>query len=348
MIPISLCIITKNEADYLNKCLSYVKDYNFELVVVDTGSEDRSLEIARTYTDHVYSFSWVNDFSAARNYAVSKAANDWILFLDTDEYVYELDVQGLLAFTEAHPTAIGEILLTSTDAGGATAIERLGRFFNRKHYRYERPVHEQLVPISKTGKSSCYPVPVAVNHVGYSGDKTQLSKKANRNLELLLASLTDYPDAYTYYQIGQCYYIMSDWENACIYFEKGLSKLSNYTSDYAQLMVINYGYCLDHLGKPSEAIAFLEPLQTSLNFLADYAFLLGFLYMETKNYMKAALNLIRATTLSDCKVEGTNSYRAFYNIGALYEMMGDKAMARSFYEKCGNYTPAVQRLDAIS
>ena len=95
MIPISLCMITKNESDKLDRCLAAVKDLPLEIIVVDTGSTDNSIEVARKYTEHVYHFDWISDFAAARNFSVSKATNDWILVLDTDEYVTSVDMEAI-------------------------------------------------------------------------------------------------------------------------------------------------------------------------------------------------------------------------------------------------------------
>ena len=87
---ISVCIITKNERAYLDKCLKCLSEYPFEIIVVDTGSEDDSVEVARKYTERVYEFAWCNDFSAARNFSVSKASNDMIMIVDTDEFVEQI------------------------------------------------------------------------------------------------------------------------------------------------------------------------------------------------------------------------------------------------------------------
>ena len=97
MIPISLCMITKNEADKLDRCLSSVKELHLEIIVVDTGSTDNSLEVAHNYTEHVFRFDWICDFAAARNFSISKATNDWILVLDTDEYVTSFPI-GLFLY----------------------------------------------------------------------------------------------------------------------------------------------------------------------------------------------------------------------------------------------------------
>ena len=92
MLPVSICIIAKNEEKYIGECLSRLSHFDWEIVVVDTGSTDRTVEIARAYTPNIYHFHWVNDFSAARNYSISKASNDYILAVDCDEYL-EIDSQ---------------------------------------------------------------------------------------------------------------------------------------------------------------------------------------------------------------------------------------------------------------
>ena len=85
MITISLCMIVKNEEKILDRCLSGLADLMDEIIVVDTGSTDRTKEIAAKYTDKIYDFKWINDFSAARNYAFSKATRDYIYSADADE-----------------------------------------------------------------------------------------------------------------------------------------------------------------------------------------------------------------------------------------------------------------------
>ena len=74
MLPISVCIITKNEEKYLETCLQKLKRYDFEIIVTDTGSTDHTVAIAGEYADQVHHFTWINDFSAARNFCISKAS----------------------------------------------------------------------------------------------------------------------------------------------------------------------------------------------------------------------------------------------------------------------------------
>ena len=79
MVSISLCMIVKDEEAVLGRCLSGMKDLVDEIIIVDTGSEDRTREIARQYTDRIYFFEWIDDFSAARNFSFLKASMDYCM-----------------------------------------------------------------------------------------------------------------------------------------------------------------------------------------------------------------------------------------------------------------------------
>ena len=94
---ISQCMIVKNEEANIERALTWGKGIVSERIVVDTGSTDRTMEIARKMGAAVYEFPWVNDFSAAKNYALSKARCEWIVFLDADEYFSPEDAQKLPA-----------------------------------------------------------------------------------------------------------------------------------------------------------------------------------------------------------------------------------------------------------
>ena len=93
MLPVSVCMIVKNEEKKLSRCLESVKPYGFEIVIVDTGSQDKTCEVASHFTDKIFHFAWCDDFSAARNYSLEMASNDWILMLDADEVIENLDLR---------------------------------------------------------------------------------------------------------------------------------------------------------------------------------------------------------------------------------------------------------------
>ncbi|MDD5936743.1 MAG: glycosyltransferase family 2 protein [Clostridiales bacterium] len=96
MITISACLIVKNEEKVLARCLDSIKSIVDEIIVVDTGSTDHTKEIAQRYTDKIYDFTWVNDFSKARNFSFSKTNMDYIYVADADEVIDEENIQRFL------------------------------------------------------------------------------------------------------------------------------------------------------------------------------------------------------------------------------------------------------------
>ena len=92
---LSLCMIVKNEEDVIGRCLECVSDVFDEIIVVDTGSEDKTRDIVKKYTKNLYYFKWIEDFAAARNYAFSKATKDYIMWLDADDIILDKDKEKI-------------------------------------------------------------------------------------------------------------------------------------------------------------------------------------------------------------------------------------------------------------
>ena len=135
MLPISLCMIMKNEEKHLASCLSSLIPYGFELILVDTGSTDSTIDIASRFVDRIHHFNWIDDFSAARNYSLSLAANNWVLVLDCDEYIKSLDIDSLLCFMKKNPTDIGLISRRNHyEMNGCDSVytDQVERFFDRR------------------------------------------------------------------------------------------------------------------------------------------------------------------------------------------------------------------------
>lgn len=365
---LSVCIITKNEENNLRECLHRLAPYHFEIVVVDTGSCDHSKLVAQEFTPHVYDFEWCNDFSAARNYAISKATNDYIFMLDTDEFVEHLDLQELFSFIEANPYAIGRIHRrnpfpsdeqsnqTSAKDSSKISHELIERIFNKNLFHYTGSIHEQVTPLSQgttdkasTNKTSAstYVAPVFCLHEGYHLVQSR-TEKATRNLALLLEEYKKNPkDTYYLYQIGKSYYSIFDYENARLYFEKALAEETNVHLEYVQNLIVLYGYTFLELNEFQEALT-LEQYYDDLSRNADYMFILGLVYMQNGRFEDAVCSFLCATESPIYHVEGVNSYRALYNIGVIYECLGNKENATYYYKKAGAFAPALEGLSRLS
>ncbi len=353
MLPVSVCIIVKNEELHIEACCKSLLPYGFEIVVVDTGSEDRTVELARRYTDRIYHFEWCDDFSAAKNYALSKASHDWILSLDCDEYIEALDMSALSKCMERYPASAGRILIRNRfTENGQTAFEqvRVSRFVNRNYYHFEGAVHEQLVPKPNQllSQKYVYSAPVTVLHVGYDGSEDEMHEKCRRNIALLEKELqTTGADAYLYFQLGQSCRRLHDYEKAVQYFDLGLAMDVDPAMDYVQTMVESYGYTLLDLKRSQDALNLLGVYDEFAK-RADFVFLMGLIYMNNGLFDEAIAEFQKATAMEEFAVDGVNSYKADYNIGVIYECAGYLREAQEAYLRCGAYEAAKSRLQQLT
>ena len=350
MLPISVCIITKNEEKYIETCLQHLKKYDWEIIVTDTGSTDCTVEICKKYTDNIYHFNWIQDFSAARNFCISKASNDWILSVDSDEYLTNEQTSEelfkLLASCFSNPESAGivDIINPQTSSfGSSTSIEPVARFFHKNYYHYEGKVHEQPKPLKKQNPSY-QETPFALFHEGYA-DTSTVQTKAKRNIELLKKELQTNPqDPYLYFQLGQSYFVIKDMENAYLSFQKGLEFDVNPDAAYVRTMIVSYGQTMLALKKYEEALSF-ESIYDAFCSYADFVFLMGLIYMNNALFDEAIAQFLQATKLQEFSVQGINSYLAYYNIGVIYECAGMADEAVKYYKKCGNYENAIHALE---
>ena len=150
MVTISLCMIVKNEEDVLGRCLECVKDIVDEIIIVDTGSTDYTKKISQEYTDKIFDFQWVDDFSIARNYAFSKATKDYILWLDADDIILEEDRKKFKDLKTTLNQDVDNVMMkynVGFDENGAVTLsyfrERLSKRTN--NFKWTEPVHECLI-----------------------------------------------------------------------------------------------------------------------------------------------------------------------------------------------------------
>ncbi len=346
---ISVCIIGKNEENCIERCLKEIQKLDIPIVYTDTGSSDNTTAIASRYTDLIFHFDWCNDFSKARNFCAAQAPTDWVWVLDCDEYVTHADLAQLRNFCiDANAGIIGTVNQKDlyTLSGEQTfTLTRLGRIYHRRFCRYSGAVHEQILPIMTDDEIRYRDLDISLDHDGYR-DPEILIAKCERNAALLVQALSEKEDPYLYYQLGKCYSTLGKPELAAEAFSKGLTFDLDPALFYVQSMVESYGYCLLDLKQYEAALSF-EGIYDAFAVSADFVFLMGLIYMNNARFAQAIDEFKKATSFSRCVVDGTNSYRAFYNIGVIYECLGQKKEALANYQKCGAYAPATARLEVI-
>jgi len=212
-IKISQCMIVKNEEQNIRQALFWGKGVVYEQIVVDTGSTDRTVEIAEEMGAKVFPFEWCDDFSAAKNYAIEQASGDWIAFLDADEYFSERDahrIPGILKKIENMSLREGRIHLLRAawlhldDEGKVFSAGQQDRIFrNTKGLRYKNRIHEVL-SFSNNQPPRYALTDLAIMHTGYM--KSVGGEKGSRNIPLLKMSVEEDPENYDLWSyLGESY-----------------------------------------------------------------------------------------------------------------------------------------------
>lgn len=217
-------MIVRNEENYLADCLESVKDIADEIVVVDTGSTDDTLKIAELYKARIYSFKWIDDFSAARNFALSKSNGRWVFYLDADERLSPGSVQIIKEIISRDEKAGVSCKVVSRNSDNCTSQNMFytRMFYNDPALKFTGAIHEQIDPSLVANAYSLYHSEIQIDHIGYDIPWQQLSEKAERNLWYLLKEYEKNPTSYIAYQIGNTYSILNDVQNSLKYFSLAL------------------------------------------------------------------------------------------------------------------------------
>jgi glycosyltransferase involved in cell wall biosynthesis len=221
---ISLAMIVKNEEKMLPGCLESVKGLVDEIIIVDTGSNDKTAEIAEKAGAKVHHYEWTKDFSAARNESIKHATGEWILYLDADERISPMSAGNIRDLLDRAGDDVGGFICTIESAhiqlDGDSELHRGGypRIFRNYGYpkiHFKGRVHEQITPCIHAMKKNIIFSDVIIEHLGYNQSREVMEAKIKRNYEMLLEHVKDEPlSGYAWYQLGQTLANMRLFEEA--------------------------------------------------------------------------------------------------------------------------------------
>jgi glycosyltransferase involved in cell wall biosynthesis len=344
---VSVCMIVRDEEINLECALNSIPK-SFEKVVVDTGSTDNTIEIAKKLGAKVGSFKWMDDFAAARNYSISLAGGKYILIMDADEVLTRDIEKQVERFIAIYPDQAGAVNIENK-IKEETHKHRMVRFFpNRKSYTFNGVVHETLYDNGHPSdfKSS----EISIYHYGYQEELYADGIKMNRYLKLYNKHLDVNPyDGYMLYQLGKLYYSQRDLRGALNALERCL-EVNEKDRLYYPVMLVMMGYVLKDMGQSKLAEELLIPFQSEYPHYPDLPFLLGSLAMETGKIVDIEAHYLRALQIGETtkysSVDGVGSYKAEYNLAVYYEVTGSINKALHYYKATAlsNYLPAQKRL----
>lgn len=246
---LSLSMIVRNEAEHLPSCLESVRDVVDEIIIVDTGSEDETCEIARRFGARLFQICWTEDFAAARNVALQHCTGEWVLYLDADERLHPASARILRDFLQDVPEEVGGIICTIESPhrreDGSSELHsgvypRLFRNYGYPAIRFQGRVHEQISPSLLALGKQIVASPLRILHLGYDQPPEVLQAKVRRNYQLLIRQVQEEPlDAYSWFQLGQTLarmHFFSEAEEA-LRFALHLGTLSNGVAASAALVL---------------------------------------------------------------------------------------------------------------
>lgn len=246
-ISISQCMIAKNEEKNIERALTWGQTVMWEQIVVDTGSTDRTVELARQMGAKVYSVEWQDDFAAAKNCAIDQAEGDWIVFLDADEYMTKEDAEKLSEvfsqLSRGNYDGVTAFLHNLDDNGRIfSSCSHLRFFRNIPDIRYRRRIHEQLTALSgRELRIMDGTQELAIYHTGYQGKASAEKKKSGRNRMILQKELEEHPeDPELLGYMGDEYFDAQEMKTAERWYRSAIMHMPSEPEEYDQRSAMTF------------------------------------------------------------------------------------------------------------
>ncbi|OON86128.1 hypothetical protein BXO88_08740 [Oribacterium sp. C9] len=330
-IRISQTMIVKNEENNIKNALSWGKEIFFEQIVVDTGSSDNTVQIAKDLGANVMYFQWIDDFSAAKNFAIEQCKGDWIAFLDADEYFLPEDVNKIIPILNKAEQEDAKAIRTSY-----TSIDEKGRlifkstsvriFKNIDKLRYKRRIHESL---KYPGYLKEYDATDELNIIttGYEEEVAKKKQASGRNRKLLLIEVKENPfDPEILGYLGDEYTLNeNDRKKAIALYKSAIKNLPENVDDHDTRTADTFIKLIVLLGlndKEEEIIDIYRTATAKMQKNADFSYHTGVYFYNKKKYKEAYPYFREAfDKLEKYTVEGNSEY-IICNLANAYAQYG--------------------------
>jgi tetratricopeptide (TPR) repeat protein len=344
-LTVSLCMIVKDEEEMLPGCLQPIHAHVDELIVVDTGSSDRTVEIAESFGAKVLHFPWNGSFSDARNVGLDAATGDWLLYLDADEHVVAEDapkLRTLLGKTWREGFHLAETNYTGGDESGPAVTHMALRLFrNRPEYRFVGRIHEQkthAMPMFLTERWET--APVRMLHYGYLKGRVSDKDKSRRNLELLEREAAESPTPFTFYNLGCEYAQLGDHAQALVHLKECRSRLGGEWAQvgYASMLAVRLAVAFRATGDVAGAEAAIDEGLRAFPRHTDLVLERAACALSRDDLGEAERLVLRCLELGDAPAEyvatvGAGTYLALALLADIRRRRGDAAGAEKVYRR---------------
>ena len=345
---LSLCMIVCNEEHTLERCLSSVKGTVDEIILVDTGSIDRTKEIGKKFGAIIFPHTWKDDFSDARNRGIKEAKGEWILVLDADEV---LDVKDSISLKKKlRETKADGLYLNIINYHGAYREEHYFTDSSCRIFRkspdifFEGRIHEVVTPSIEENKGSLEPCEYTILHYGYLDSYIHLKQKNERNTHLIETALVENPDNIRLrYALGSEQIQKGDYENALQTFLEILQNLSP-DHDHAPDIILKAVNLLWYFHRKKEALNLLSKGIMAYPDFSELWDTKADILLESNGYQDALLCLHQSLENTNPNSRysshaGIGTYLTAYKAGLIYERIQDIGNALRYYQSALDLRP---------
>jgi glycosyltransferase involved in cell wall biosynthesis len=317
-------MIVKDEEKVLKRCLDSINKIADEVIIVDTGSIDKTKEISLKYTNLVYEYIWNDDFSKARNFAASKATGEWIMVIDADEYVDRKTFSDFKNNLKANPPSLNIMAVQIVNFVGAKGKDTVLNYHERLYKNngkisYYRNIHEMLIhdqALENKGLSN-----LQIFHSGYMEDVVRDKAKSRRNLNLLTNK--NKKEAIDYYFLGNEYFQLGDLEKAIDNYKIGYQLKEDINYDWVKKLLVRLISCLHAANRNSEALGVINACEGVFTNLVDFKFFKGKIYSAEGRTTEAIITFKEILLQKDSlTADSSNDYLEYLPnkyLGELYE-----------------------------
>lgn len=346
-------MIVKNEEKNIERALSWGKGIVSEQIVVDTGSTDRTVELALQLGAKVYQYDWIDDFSSAKNFAISKAAYEWIAFLDADEYITEEDGKKLLPLLNRIQNYQYDGVLTGwinlDDDGRVLSMDAQMRIFrNLPKLRYHGRIHEHLVMEGRRVNAWDAIRELPIFHTGYGAAGRKEKQESKRNYKLIQKELADHPDDYKMWgYLGNEYEAFQNWDQAEMAYRKAIEKMPGEARGVYDVTTSQVYFRLMELllarppVKEEEVLEFYRQAREGWPEEGDYDYLLGSHYVSRGNYADGEGHLLLALDKLEKYGSSLKSGLLSAGISEVYEMLASCCYYNGNPQECVRISTAL-------
>ena len=360
---LSLAMIVKDEENCIKRCLDSVINLVDEIIIVDTGSTDKTIEICRSYNAQVFPYPWNNNFAEARNFGLDKVTKDWVLWLDADEEVApenrdQLNKETLFDDYDALSVPLINFYGEKVNYDEVVQIAQPRFFRNHMGFRFENKIHEWLNLSSAYEKDRVGFLDLKIYHYGYMNSQVENKQKFKRNVSLLLRELEeDKSHAWTHYYLAAEYYRSNDFKKAFEYVNQSIKLFINDGIIPPPSMLYSLKYSI--LMETGSWEGAWPGIKSAVQMFPDYVdlrFYMGVILYYKKMYQEA-LDCFREciemgeSNLNYLTIKGLGSFRAWFYAGLCFQELKDEEQAFLAYLKAliisNNFIPAHEAIPKL-